>query len=85
VQLVSNVDLGEVQAVSLDDLKGLDDVRRALEAKRDPAPGASDLASELMLKRARRAARWPSGHGQGTTIGRASRIGFAAVLPIEAR
>jgi transitional endoplasmic reticulum ATPase len=71
VQLVSNVDLGEVQTVSLDDLKGLDDVRRALEANVILPLEHSDLAAELTLKPKRGVLlAGPPGTGK-TTIGRA--------------
>jgi transitional endoplasmic reticulum ATPase len=71
VQLVSNVDLGEVQSVSLDDLKGLDDVRRALEANVILPLEQSELAAELTLKPKRGVLlAGPPGTGK-TTIGRA--------------
>jgi ATP-dependent 26S proteasome regulatory subunit len=71
VQLVSNVNLGEVQAVSLDDLKGLDDVRRALEANVILPLEHSELAAELALKPKRGVLlAGPPGTGK-TTIGRA--------------
>jgi SpoVK/Ycf46/Vps4 family AAA+-type ATPase len=71
VQLVSNVDLGEVQAVSLDDLKGMDDVRRALEANIILPLEHSALAAELALKPKRGILlAGPPGTGK-TTIGRA--------------
>jgi SpoVK/Ycf46/Vps4 family AAA+-type ATPase len=71
VQLVSNVDLGEVQSVSLDDLKGLDDVRRALEANVILPLEQSELATELSLKPKRGVLlAGPPGTGK-TTIGRA--------------
>ncbi|MFL5607914.1 MAG: AAA family ATPase [Gemmatimonadaceae bacterium] len=70
-QLVSNVDLGEVQAVSLDDLKGLDDVRRALEANVILPLEHSELTAELALKSKRGVLlAGPPGTGK-TTIGRA--------------
>ena len=71
VQLVSNVDIGEVQAVSLDDLKGLDDVRRALEANVILPLEHGELATELALKPKRGVLlAGPPGTGK-TTIGRA--------------
>ena len=71
VQLVSNVDLGEVQVVSLDDLKGLDDVRRALEANVILPLENGELAAELSLKSKRGVLlAGPPGTGK-TTIGRA--------------
>ncbi len=70
-QLVSNVDLGEVQTVSLDDLKGLDDVIRALEANVIMPLEHSELAEELSLKPKRGVLlAGPPGTGK-TTIGRA--------------
>jgi transitional endoplasmic reticulum ATPase len=71
VQLVSNVDIGEVQSVSLDDLKGLDDVRRALEANVILPLEHGELATELALKPKRGVLlAGPPGTGK-TTIGRA--------------
>ena len=49
-QLISNVDLGEVQTVSLQDLKGMDDVIRALEANVIMPLEHSELAEELSLR-----------------------------------
>ena len=70
-QLVSNVDLGEVQAVSLNDLKGLDGVIRALEANVILPLEHSELAAELSLKPKRGVLlAGPPGTGK-TTIGRA--------------
>ena len=70
-QLVSNVDLGEVQTVSLDDLKGLDAVIRALEANVIMPLEHSELAEELSLKPKRGVLlAGPPGTGK-TTIGRA--------------
>jgi len=69
--LTSNVELSEVQAVTLEDLKGMDDVIEALEARialpfENPA-----LAAELQLK-ARRGVLLAGPPGTGkTTIGRA--------------
>jgi transitional endoplasmic reticulum ATPase len=71
VQLVSNVNLGEVQVVSLDDLKGLDGVRRALEANVILPLEHGELAAELSLKPKRGVLlAGPPGTGK-TTIGRA--------------
>lgn len=71
VQLVSNVDLGEVQAVKLEDLKGLDGVIRALEANVILPLEHSELATELSLKPKRGVLlAGPPGTGK-TTIGRA--------------
>jgi SpoVK/Ycf46/Vps4 family AAA+-type ATPase len=70
-QLVSNVDLREVQAVSLEDLKGVDDVLRALEANVILPLEQSELAAELALKPKRGVLlAGPPGTGK-TTIGRA--------------
>jgi ATP-dependent 26S proteasome regulatory subunit len=68
---VSNVDLGEVQTVSLADLKGVDDVIRALEANVIMPLEHSELATELSLKPKRGVLLvGPPGTGK-TTIGRA--------------
>jgi transitional endoplasmic reticulum ATPase len=70
-QLVSNVDLGEVQTVKLEDLRGLDDVLRALEANVIMPLEHGDLATELALKPKRGVLlAGPPGTGK-TTIGRA--------------
>jgi len=70
-QLISNVDLGEVQTVKLEDLKGLDDVLRALEANVILPLEHSELANELSLKSKRGVLlAGPPGTGK-TTIGRA--------------
>jgi SpoVK/Ycf46/Vps4 family AAA+-type ATPase len=70
-QLVSNVDLGEVQTVKLDDLRGLDDVLHALEANVILPLEHSELAAELSLKAKRGVLLvGPPGTGK-TTIGRA--------------
>ncbi len=70
-QLISNVDLGEVQTVSLQDLKGVDDVLRALEANVIMPLEQSELAAELALKPKRGVLlAGPPGTGK-TTIGRA--------------
>jgi transitional endoplasmic reticulum ATPase len=70
-QLVSNVDLGEVQAVDLHDLKGLDDVLEALEANVILPLENTEIADELGL-RAKRGVLLAGPPGTGkTTIGRA--------------
>jgi transitional endoplasmic reticulum ATPase len=70
-QLVSNVDLREVQTVALEDLKGLDNVLRALEANVILPLERSELAAELSLKPKRGVLlAGPPGTGK-TTIGRA--------------
>src|SRR6185295_469963 len=67
----SNVDLGEVQAVDLKDLKWLDDVLEALEANVVLPLENSELAEELNLKPKRGVLlAGPPGTGK-TTIGRA--------------
>jgi transitional endoplasmic reticulum ATPase len=69
--MVSNVDLGEVQAVELSDLKGLDDVIEALEANVILPLEDSAVAEELNLKPKRGVLlAGPPGTGK-TTIGRA--------------
>jgi ATP-dependent 26S proteasome regulatory subunit len=69
--MVSNVDLGEVQAVDLRDLKGLDDVIEALEANVILPLENSELSEELSLKPKRGVLlAGPPGTGK-TTIGRA--------------
>ena len=69
--MVSNVDLGEVQAVELRDLKGLDDVLEALEANIILPLENSELSDELNLKPKRGVLlAGPPGTGK-TTIGRA--------------
>jgi len=69
--MVSNVDLEEVQAVDLRDLKGLDDVLEALEANVVLPLEDSELAEELNLKPKRGVLlAGPPGTGK-TTIGRA--------------
>jgi ATP-dependent 26S proteasome regulatory subunit len=69
--MVSNVDWGEVQAVDLHDLKGLDDVIEALEANIILPLEDSALAEELNLKPKRGVLiAGPPGTGK-TTIGRA--------------
>ena len=69
--LVSNVDLEEVQAVKLSDLKGVDDVIAALEANIILPLENDALAAELQLKPKRGVLlAGPPGTGK-TTIGRA--------------
>jgi ATP-dependent 26S proteasome regulatory subunit len=69
--MASNVDLGEVQAVDLKDLKGLDAVLDALEANVILPLEKSELAEELDLKPKRGVLlAGPPGTGK-TTIGRA--------------
>ena len=69
--MVSNVDLDEVQAVELRDLKGLDDVLEALEANVILPLENTELAEELNLKPKRGVLlAGPPGTGK-TTIGRA--------------
>jgi SpoVK/Ycf46/Vps4 family AAA+-type ATPase len=69
--MASNVDLGEVQAVDLKDLKGLDDVLEALEANVILPLEDSAVAEELNLKPKRGVLlAGPPGTGK-TTIGRA--------------
>jgi SpoVK/Ycf46/Vps4 family AAA+-type ATPase len=70
-QLATNVDLGEVEAVSLDELKGVDDVIQALEANLVLPFEEPTLATELGLKPKRGVLLvGPPGTGK-TTIGRA--------------
>jgi transitional endoplasmic reticulum ATPase len=70
-QLASNVDLGEVQAVHLRDLKGLDNVIAALEANIVLPLERAELAAELSLRPKRGVLlAGPPGTGK-TTIGRA--------------
>jgi ATP-dependent 26S proteasome regulatory subunit len=69
--MVSNVDLAEVQAVNLHDLKGLDDVLEALEANIILPLENSELSEELNLKPKRGVLlAGPPGTGK-TTVGRA--------------
>ena len=69
--LAANVDLGEVQAVSLGDLKGLDDVIEALEANIVLPLENAELAAELGLAPKRGVLlAGPPGTGK-TTVGRA--------------
>jgi transitional endoplasmic reticulum ATPase len=70
-QLTSNVNLGEVQAVELSTLKGLDDVLASLEANIIIPLENDELAKELQLKPKRGVLlAGPPGTGK-TTIGRA--------------
>jgi SpoVK/Ycf46/Vps4 family AAA+-type ATPase len=69
--MASNVDLGEVQAVDLHDLKGLGDVIDALEANVILPLENAELAEELQLKPKRGVLlAGPPGTGK-TTVGRA--------------
>jgi len=69
--MASNVDLGEVQAVDLHDLKGLDDVLESLEANVILPLENTAVADELGLKAKRGVLlAGPPGTGK-TTIGRA--------------
>jgi len=69
--LASNVDLGEVQAVNLHDLKGVDNVIKSLEANIILPLENDDLAAELNLKPKRGVLlAGPPGTGK-TTVGRA--------------
>lgn len=70
-ELASNVDLGEVQAVSLDDLKGVRDILTSLEANLILPLENDELATRLKLKPKRGVLlAGPPGTGK-TTIGRA--------------
>jgi ATP-dependent 26S proteasome regulatory subunit len=70
-ELISNVDLGEVQAVDLRDLKGMEDVLQAIEANVLLPLEQPDLANELSLRPKRGILlAGPPGTGK-TTIGRA--------------
>jgi transitional endoplasmic reticulum ATPase len=70
-QLASNVDIGEVQQVELEDLKGIDDVIAALEAHIIIPLERVELAGELDLKPKRGVLlAGPPGTGK-TSIGRA--------------
>ena len=70
-QLASNVALGEVAEVSLDELKGVDDVVRSLEANIAVPLENDELANELNLKPKRGVLLvGPPGTGK-TTVGRA--------------
>jgi ATP-dependent 26S proteasome regulatory subunit len=69
--MASNVDLGEVQAVDLNDLKGMDDLLEALEANVILPLENSEVAEELQLKPKRGVLlAGPPGTGK-TTVGRA--------------
>lgn len=69
--MASNVDLSEVQAVSLRDLKGVDDVIESLEANIVVPLENDELAAELKLKPKRGVLlAGPPGTGK-TTVGRA--------------
>ena len=71
LHMVSNVDLTEVQAVTWKDLKGMDDVIEALEAKIALPLENDTFAAQLRLK-ARRGVLLAGPPGTGkTTIGRA--------------
>jgi transitional endoplasmic reticulum ATPase len=70
-QMTSNVDLGEVQRVDLQDLKGIDDIIQSLEANIVLPLENDELATELQLKPKRGVLLvGPPGTGK-TTIGRA--------------
>src|SRR5262249_18343436 len=70
-QLTSNVDLGEVEAVDLHDLKGVDDVIQSLEANIILPLENDELSAEFNLKPKRGVLlAGPPGTGK-TTVGRA--------------
>src|SRR5262245_20366626 len=70
-RLASNVDLGEVQAVDLKDLKGVDDVLRKLEINIVLPLENDELASRFRLRSKRGVLLYgPPGTGK-TTVGRA--------------
>src|SRR5260370_14544885 len=70
-RLASNVDLGEVQAVDLKDLKGVDDVLRSLEINIVLPLQNDDLANRFKLRSKRGVLLYgPPGTGK-TTAGRA--------------
>src|SRR4029434_9147436 len=70
-RLASNVDLGEVQAVDLRDLKGVDDVLRSLEINIVLPLENDALASQFQLRPKRGVLLYgPPGTGK-TTVGRA--------------
>ncbi|MBV9467609.1 MAG: ATP-binding protein, partial [Abitibacteriaceae bacterium] len=69
--MTSNVDLGEVQAVDLPDLKGIDDIIQSLEANIILPLENDELAKELNIKPKRGVLlAGPPGTGK-TTVGRA--------------
>ncbi|MFY0064885.1 AAA family ATPase, partial [Acinetobacter baumannii] len=69
--MTSNVDLGEVEAVDLKSLKGIDDVIEALEANIIIPLEQDELAAEYNIKPKRGVLlAGPPGTGK-TTIGRA--------------
>ncbi len=70
-RMTSNVDLGEVRAVNLHDLKGIDDVIRSLEANIILPLENDELATEMQIKPKRGVLlAGPPGTGK-TTVGRA--------------
>jgi len=70
-RLASNVDLGEVQAVDLKDLKGVDDVLRNLEINIVLPLNNDELTSQFRLRSKRGVLLYgPPGSGK-TTVGRA--------------
>jgi transitional endoplasmic reticulum ATPase len=70
-RLASNVDLGEVQAVDLKDLKGVDDVLRSLEINIVLPLENDELANRFRLRSKRGVLLYgPPGTGK-TTVGRA--------------
>lgn len=70
-RMVSNVDLGEVQAVDIHDLKGVDDIIESLEANIILPLENDEMATELGIKPKRGVLlAGPPGTGK-TTIGRA--------------
>ena len=81
--LASNVDVSQVAAVDWKDLKGVDDVIRALEAKIALPLENDALAAELRLKPKRGVLlAGPPGTGK-TTLGRAPRPRTASPAPIS--